>query len=68
MSQIDKEFTEDVEEKISKIYDLIDTQVNCSKKDFYSDEYTRGMINGLICALAVFKGWKPIYIKKRTDR
>ena len=54
------------DDKISKLHDLVKIQVNCSKQDL-SDQYMRGMANGLICALAVFKGWEPIYIEKRTD-
>jgi trehalose-6-phosphate synthase len=54
------------ENKVSKLYDLVKIQVKCSRQDL-SDQYMRGMANGLICALAVFKEWEPIYIEKRTE-
>ena len=50
---------------VDKLYDLVKIQVNDPSSK--TDRYMRGMANGLICALAVFKKWEPIYINAPTE-
>ena len=50
---------------VSKLYDLVKISVAEPRihKDTKRGHYLRGMANGLICALAVFKDWEPIYVE-----
>jgi len=45
---------------VDKLWQLVKIQVDDPTS--HKDPYMRGMANGLICALAVFKKWEPIYI------
>ena len=51
---------------LEKLWQLVKIQVDDPSSK--TDPYMRGMANGLICALAVFKHWEPIYIEEALSK
>jgi len=61
----DEKCPKEAKNDVDKLWQLVKIQVDDPSSK--TDPYMRGMANGLICALAVFKKWEPIYINKPKE-